>query len=224
VATSKEKRKMKLSISKIKIDEQLYPRAHMDPEHISRLTAALQAGAHFPPIVVEAKTYRLVDGRNRCEAHKGVGIKTIEAIEKVYRNEADFFADAVRLNASHGQPLDAASTRSAIIRLYSFGYSKEVISELIRVPADHLEMIRRGFDDAKGNGKPIAVKGDGEQPVISEKRKELIRKFAGEKAMFYVRQLVQMLEEDVHPKTRLFHDTMNDLMKWWNLVKANSPN
>jgi hypothetical protein len=215
---------MKLSISKIKIDEQLYPRAHMDPLHISRLAAALRTGAKFPPIVVEAKTYRLVDGRNRCEAHKGVGIKTIEAVEKVYRNEADFFADAVRLNAAHGQPLDAESMRTAIIRLYSFGYSKEVISELVRVPTDHLETVRRGFDDVKSNGPPVAVKGDSKQPAISEKQKELARRFSSEKAIFYVKQLVQMFDDDVHPRTRLFRDQMDDLVRLWTLVKPKSVN
>jgi len=213
---------MKLSISKVKIDEQLYPRAQLDPMHVARLTAALQSGAQFPAIVVEARTYRLVDGRNRCEACKAIGIKTIEALEKTYRNEADLFADAVRLNSSHGLPLDAESVRSAVLRLYGFGYTREAISEVTRVPVDHLEVIRRGYKD-KQNGQPIAVKGYKDEPVVSDKEKERARRFSSEKAMFYVKQLDQMFADDLYPRTRLFGDAMDDLVRLWTLTKPKMP-
>src|SRR5580765_6491751 len=129
---------MKLPIEKIVIDEAIYPRSSVNDSNVSKLVLALNTGTVLPPITVEAKTFRLVDGRHRYEAYKKIGLKTIEATAKVYKNEADLFADAVRNNIGHGLPLDGYTVRAAIIRLSEYGYTKEAISDVVRMPVAQL--------------------------------------------------------------------------------------
>src|SRR5580765_905255 len=149
---------MKLAIDKIVIDENIYPRSSVNEFNIAKLVSALSTGTALPPITVEAKTFRLVDGRHRYEAYKRKKLKTIEAVTKVYANEADLFADAVRNNIGHGQPLDSYTVRSAIIRLTEYGYSKDAISDVVRMPLEQIEKIERGYASEQASGKPLALK------------------------------------------------------------------
>src|SRR5262245_23763595 len=137
----------KVDIQKIVIDASIYPRGSgINESHLSRMVHALSTpGTKFPPVLVEAKTLRLVDGRHRYEASMKVGLKTIEIIEKVYKSEADLFADGVRANVQHGQPMDTHSVRAAIIRLEAYGYTKEQIGECVRLPLEQIVKIERGF-------------------------------------------------------------------------------
>lgn len=212
----------KLQISSIVIDESLYPRNGINEMHLHRLVAAINTGAQLPPVIVEAKTRRLVDGRHRYEAAKKLKWKTIEAIEKTYKNEADLFADAVRLNIAHGAPLDQYTVRSAIIRLQTYGYSKQAISEVVRLPPADLEKIERGFATDTA-GKPIALKGGLSHlagHALDEQQKQINRRYSGPKAVFFVRQIAGLLANDMHPQTETFAREMDDLCKLWNTIRS----
>lgn len=212
----------KIAIEKIIIDESLYPRSGINDFTIRRMTFALTVGTRLPPIVIEAKTFRLVDGRHRYETYKQEGIKTIEAEEKVYKNEADLFADAVRLNIGHGQPLDLYSVRGAIIRLEAYGYSKAAISEIVRLPINQLGKIERGFANDE-SGKPIALKGGLSHlagQTLDPQQQQVNRRYSGPKAVFFVRQLAGLLANDMYPQTETFAQEMTELCKLWNNVKS----
>lgn len=214
----------KLALEKIAIDETLYPRNGVSSINVSRLIHAIDSGAKLPPIIVEAGTYRLVDGRHRYEAYKHKELKTIDAIEKVYKNEADLYADAVRLNVVHGEPLDLYTIRTAIIRLTSYGYSKEEISEVVRLPVEQITKAERNFAHNE-KGEPIALKGGLKHlagQTLDTHQQEINRRYSGPKALFFVRQLLGMLGNNMHPTTSAFADEMDALCKTWHDVKAKS--
>jgi ParB-like chromosome segregation protein Spo0J len=119
---------------------------------------ALQSGAEFPPITIEKKTFRLVDGRHRYEAFKRSGKHQIEVVEKRYLSEKELFAAAVILNIGHGAQFDSVSLERSIQRLTAFGYSQEHISKIVRVPPAFMTDIFRGYVKAE-KGQPIATKG-----------------------------------------------------------------
>lgn len=210
---------MKLAIEKIVIDENIYPRTSVNEFNISKLVAALGTGAVLPPITVEAKTFRLVDGRHRYEAYKKHGLKTIEAVTKVYKNEADLFADAVRNNIGHGLQLDSYTVRSAVIRLSEYGYSREAISDVVRMPVEQLEKIERGYASEQASGKPIALKGGLSHlkgASLSARQMQINRHYGGAKATFYIRQICELLENDMAPlQSEAFVDEMNKLVGLW---------
>lgn len=208
---------MKLDISAITIDENLYPRKDISLVHVNRLAHAILAGAKLPPITIEAGTRRLVDGRHRVEAHKQLDMAQITVSEKVYKSEADLFADAVRLNIGHGEALDHYSVQNAIIRLEQYGYAREQISEIVRLPFDRIDKIRRGFAVSE-TGEPLAVKGGlphlrGE--TLSDEQQAVNRRYSGGKATFHARQLRELIANGIWPKTAAFRREMDELTALW---------
>src|SRR5262245_28255480 len=109
-----------LELSKIVRDKTIYPRNGISDVHVGRLVSALKTGVTFPPLTLEAKSHRLVDGWHRYDAYQRQGVTKVDVEQRVYNSEADLFADAVRLNAQHGEPLDQYSIRSAIIKLTAY--------------------------------------------------------------------------------------------------------
>jgi ParB-like nuclease domain len=217
-STERKGKQMKLAIEKIVIDEGIYPRSSVNEFNVGKLLSALSTSTVLPPVTVEAKTFRLVDGRHRYEAYKRKGLKTIEVNTKVYKNEADLFADAVRSNISHGQPLDSYTVRSAIIRLTEYGYSKDAISDVVRMPLEQIDKIERGYANEQASGKPMALKGGLSHlkgMSLTPRQIEINRHYGGGKATFYVRQLCDLLENDMAPRSDSFVYEMNKLVQLW---------
>lgn len=213
---------MKLATDKIVIDEQIYPRKSVNEYNVSKLVFAHETGAKFPPLIVEAKTNRLVDGRHRYEVYKRAGLKTCEVTQKVYASEADLYADAVRLNIAHGHSLDQFDVRNSIIRLEQYGYKIEQISEIVRLPVDNIERIHRGFA-ASEDGAPLALKGGlGHMrgQTLTARQQEVNRNYAGGKATFYARQIRELLDSDMWPtQSESFITEMNRLTDAWSRIQ-----
>lgn len=214
---------MKMKLADIIIDETIYPRTQVNLYAVQQMVHALKSGAVFPPLIVEAETHRLIDGRHRREAYTREGVDKIAVTEKVYASEADAYADAVRLNIGHGQSLDQYSVRAAVARLIEFGYERAAISEVVRVPVDHLETIVKGFAVAP-TGQPVALKGGlrhmAGQP-LSEKQMNVNRSYAGGKATFYARQVADILTADLWPReSQAFCSEMDRLTDLWQKVRA----
>jgi hypothetical protein len=211
---------MKIKVSRIVIDESIYPRSSVSQINVDRLRAALRTGVKLPPLVIEARTNRLVDGRHRHAAFQQESINQCEAIEKVYANDAELFADAIRCNIGHGEPLDHYSIRRAILRLAEeYGYQRETISEIVRLPVPQIEHIEKGFAAKLEDGKPFAVKGGLPHLAgvsLSAEQREVVKHYSGGKAVFQARQLADLLEHDMWPrKSASFAAEMNRLTKLW---------
>jgi hypothetical protein len=209
---------MKMKRNRIQCDETLRARAHLDPITVGRLIDAYNAGARFPPLVVEAHTRRLVDGWHRNAAYETLSIDTIEVETRTYASEAELFADAVRLNVAHGQPLSGYDLRSAIARLTALGYERISLSELVRIPPPKIDDITRGFGHAP-TGQAIALKRGlahlkGQR--LSANQIEAMRHYGGNPATFYARQLALLLEQDMWPHDNAnFRDAMDRLVELW---------
>ena len=214
---------MKLALDKIVIDPSIYPRTRVNLFHVNKLRSALSAGAVFPPLVVERETHRLVDGLHRHGAYKAEGIATVDVVAKKYASEAELFADAVRLNVGHGEPLDQYTVRSAIIRLTEYGFAREQIIEIVRLPPVKLDEIQRGFAYNAENNKPMALKGGLDHMAgarLDPEQQEVNRHYSGQKATFYVRQLCGLLEADMWPvKSENFTHEMDRLVTLWEQIK-----
>lgn len=115
-------------------DQEIYPRHKVDGTHVSALVEAKAAGSNLPPVIADRATNRIVDGVHRWRAHKRSGDSTIAVEFRDYENEADLLVDAVRLNSSHGRPLDSFDrTRSALL-LQNAGCSIETIAITLHIP------------------------------------------------------------------------------------------
>jgi hypothetical protein len=213
---------MKLAIDEIVIDDTVYPRNGMNEFTVQRLALAGEAGAKFPPLVVESGTRRLVDGRHRLEVYKRKGVNKVDVIIKKYATEADLFADAVRLNIGHGTPLDQYTIRNAVLRLEEYGYRRDQIAEVVRLPLDRIEKIERGFASTS-EGHPIALKGGlshmrGE--TLNAEQQKLNRRYSGGKATFHLHQLCVLIETDMWPRSHDFQEGMEKLIALWGKIDA----
>jgi hypothetical protein len=211
---------MKVDLKKIVLDPNIYPRSGVSQYNVSRLVAALKTGSKLPPVTIEASSNRLVDGWHRHAAFIEEGVERIECVAKTYSTEADLFADAVRLNIGHGEPLDSYSIRNAIIRLESYGFKRAQISEVVRVPADRIEKIERGFATGPA-GEPVALKGGLEHlhgSQLTEAQQSVNRHYSGGKATFHLRQLCSLLESDMHPRSESFEHEMRRLINLWTKI------
>src|SRR5215813_804283 len=116
-------------------DFDIYPRNDVSSTHVSMLCDAISIGDPVPPIVVDKKSKRIVDGFHRYRAYKRIGRDKIPAVWREYKSDAELFADAVRLNAAHGRAFDAYDRKRAILKLEAFGLSPQAISAIVHIPA-----------------------------------------------------------------------------------------
>lgn len=86
-----------------------------DEAHVKRLA---EADAPLPPILVDRRTMRVIDGMHRLMAASLRGHRTIEA-EFFDGSEADVFLRAVQENIAHGLPLTKADRVAATERIIS---------------------------------------------------------------------------------------------------------
>src|SRR5579859_6840630 len=84
-----------------------------DRAHIVRLA---ESETSLPPILVDRRTMRVIDGMHRLMAASLQGRDTIEVIF-FDGSEADVFLRAVEENVAHGLPLSLADRRAAAERI-----------------------------------------------------------------------------------------------------------
>ena len=208
-----------MKLSDIKIDDAIYPRNGVDHFHVGRLIDAIETGAKFPPLVIEAGTHRLVDGRHRYEAMTAKDIKSTKVIEKTYANDADLFADAARLNIDHGLKLSNFDIKHVIARLEDFGFTRDKIGDIVRTPMTKIEEIARGFASGPA-GEAVALKGGLHHKKgmkLTERQVEVNRHYAGGKPVFYVNQIIALLESDLWPRDNTnFVEAMGKLVILWH--------
>jgi len=101
-----------IAIEQIVWDPSIYPRSKWSSSTVERYAEALEAGARFPPVVLEAGTNRLLDGKHRLEAYKLAGRTTILAEwHKVPEGMSPKYY-AATLSAAHGDRLSYADLKA----------------------------------------------------------------------------------------------------------------
>jgi ParB-like chromosome segregation protein Spo0J len=118
-----------------------------DKAHIARLA---ETETSLPPILVDKRTMRVIDGMHRLMAASLQGKETIEVIFFT-GNEADVFLRAVQENVTHGLPLSQSDRRAAAVRIIAShpDMSDRVIAKSVGLAAKTVAAIR------KNSGKEV---------------------------------------------------------------------
>jgi hypothetical protein len=101
-------------------DWNLWPRyeaGNLDSTNVRRMREAMEAGIALPPIIASKKDFRIVDGFHRVTAYLaqfGDDV-SIDVDLREYKNDAELFLEAARLNSSHGLPMTPKDKAHAII-------------------------------------------------------------------------------------------------------------
>jgi hypothetical protein len=102
---------VKIKLTDVVWDKEIYPRERWNTATIERYADALEAGAQFPPIILEAGTNRLLDGKHRTEAHDKAGLEEIEAEWRTIPDGMTARYYAASLSSQHGDRLSNADIK-----------------------------------------------------------------------------------------------------------------
>jgi hypothetical protein len=126
-----------LRIEQVKLDEETYPRMHVDWVTCARYYNALRSGAVFPPITVAVldKNYYLVDGMHRLRAFRDNKETHIQCEVLKGLDKKQIFLEAVKRNIGHGRQFSTQEVTNICITLDNWKMSQEAISEIVHIPA-----------------------------------------------------------------------------------------
>ena len=112
-----------------------------DKAHIARLA---ETEAPLPPILVDRRTMRVIDGMHRLMAASLQGRETIKVVF-FDGNDADVFLRAVQENIAHGLPLTQSDRRAAAERIIASHpqMSDRAIGHSVGLAAKTVAAIRR---------------------------------------------------------------------------------
>jgi ParB-like chromosome segregation protein Spo0J len=116
-----------------------------DKAHIARLA---ETETLLPPILVDRRTMRVIDGMHRLMAASLQGRETIDVIF-FEGSEADVFLRAVQENIAHGLPLSQADRRAAAERIIASHpqMSDRAIGHTVGLAAKTVAAIRKSSSD-----------------------------------------------------------------------------
>jgi len=182
------------------MDYDFYPREQIQAFHVNEIIQALEAGVTLPPVVVDRKSRRLIDGFHRVRAHlRHFGSNAeILATMKTYGSEAEMYLEAIALNASHGAKLSPYDRARCVARSEELGISLEVVATALNTTLEKVTTIK-AEKFATFNKEPRALKRTAVHLAgteLTSKQDEYVRKSGGMHQLFYVNQVAAMLEAD----------------------------
>ncbi|KKM98626.1 hypothetical protein LCGC14_1156090 [marine sediment metagenome] len=195
-------------LSELVLDFDLYPRTQIDSHHVSEMVEAENAGTEFPPIVIDKKSKRVIDGFHRVKKHLRCHgpDATIPVVEKTYKNDAAMLLDAIRYNANHGRNLSSFDRMHSILLAGKLGLTDKAVAGALSTTEDRVKVLRLNKSARVGNGK-VSVTVPIKQTIRHMAGKKLTRsqvdankKLGGMNQLFYVNQLLTLIESDLIDK------------------------
>ena len=199
-----------MGIKKVKaisliLDWNLWPRQsvnQLDQVNISRMKAALKNGFTLPPVIVNESDNRVVDGFHRTTAilsYLGDDAE-IEVDYRKYKNEAEMFLDAGRLNAHHGMPMNSKDRAHFIHKCRQFKVPPAVIAEALHInPESMKKFVTERIAYSGETGETIALAA-GASNLAGKKLNEVQEHFArhasGCKMQVHLRILINAMKAD----------------------------
>ena len=146
------------------IDWNLWPRQSaqkLDSTNLARMKAALRAGFTMPPILVNKKDNRVVDGFHRVRAILDVfgDDGKVEVIYKDYANDAEMFLEAGATNHHQGLPMSPKDRAHFISKCRKLKIPWPAIAEALSSDAEALKEFvkKRTAKTESGETIPLAA-------------------------------------------------------------------
>jgi hypothetical protein len=187
-----------VQIEDLKLDYDIYPRTQISDTHIHAMQDAVEAGVELPPILVDAKSMRIVDGFHRySRAHRN-GESSIPAILENFPDEAAVFEAAVKANSSHGKPYAPYERAKIVKQAQDFGLSIDRISASLFMTVQKVSEIQAGFVGVGKTSGPVkATISHLRGGRITKDQAIAAQKLGGMPQRFYVEQLLILVENDL---------------------------
>lgn len=188
---------LKVKLSSLKLDYNIYPRHQIDSYHVTQMVEAIQSGTELPPIVINKKDKRIVDGFHRFKAYQKLLGKTAVIIVETreYVSEIDLFQDAVSLNSAHGKSLSSYDVAHIINKAEELEMAPEVVASMLHMTLEKIGEMKI-HRTAIYNMEPVSLKGTtghfaGKE--LSDDQNLYNTKAGGPSQLFFVNQVILML-------------------------------
>jgi hypothetical protein len=218
-----------LAIAQLKEDLDLYPRGQIDSTHVTHILQARESGRIMPPITIDQKSKRIVDGLHRTRAERRLhGAKAkIRCDLRTYANEAAMLEAAIRLNSTHGRGLSSFDRIVAIEKAQAFNLDDQRLARAMNLSPTALAKLRRDCIITSSNGlkQDVALK----MPVrhlrgktVTTAQGDIIRdKLGGNTQTFVTNQLILLIENDLidraneglHERLVVLHRLLSQFLK-----------
>lgn len=200
-----------LDLDLMDFPEEIYPRSHVDWRTVARYHDDMIGGVVFPPISVVADNgrYIVIDGWHRCQATQRAGISEISA-EVLDLPKSEWYVEAVRRNNQHGKSLNYWERITIAARLEGEGKSPTEIAQILSASQQFAMSVsarsiaRQGPDGVINIAlKPalLQIRDQLESQISTtaelENLVEIQKYMSGQKQLGMVRQVVDLLENDL---------------------------
>lgn len=186
--------------SELVFDFTLYPRVSVDAQHVAYIAEAMRAGASFPPVIVDKKSKRVIDGFHRIKAVLRLNPDgKIEVEWKSYRNEQEMFLEAVTLNAGHGRTLAMYDRTRCVVVAEALGIDPARIATALHLTVERITELLATRTATFGGG-PVPLKRTllhmaGRRLTKAQEKAQ--EKLSGMNQVFYVNQLITLIDADL---------------------------
>jgi hypothetical protein len=192
----------KVKVGELVVDFSIYPRSDVDSQHITYMAEALDAGVHFPPIVIEKGSNRIVDGVHRTRMFKSRcgDDYEVEVIEKTYKNEPALLLDAIRLNAGHGRTLTMHDRTHCILLAAKMEVPEDELASALCMTVEKvgaLRVDRIGTLHVGQTTRSIPLKRTIRHMAgksLTKGQSEANDRLSGMNQVFYVNQVILLIE------------------------------
>lgn len=206
----------KVKLERLVLDYNFYPRTQVSDEHVSNIREAILAGRELPPILVDAKSFRIVDGFHRYFAYKQLQFDEVMANVRNYKYEEYMLEDAVRLNSDYGRPFHTQDRRWIILRAEELGLSRAWVAEVLGITRERVDQLTTQRAYCADEIVPLKcglVNMAGHE--ITEKQRRANEKWGGMNAAFYAKQLIIYLDSEF-PVSQELAGLLDALTAIWN--------
>ena len=189
----------RVKAASVVLDFDLYPRNNVDAHNVRSIVDAILAGQEMPPVIIDRKSKRVVDGFHRVKAVLRADPEgELDVVEKAYRNDAAMFLDAMKYNATHGARLDPCDRTRCTIIAARLSIPLDAVAGALHMPIEKLGNLRDTRTARNGGGSlsiPLkrTIKHMGGRK-LTKPQQAANEKLSGMNQAFYANQLILLIE------------------------------
>ena len=194
----------KMKAADILLDYTLHPRNNVDAHNVRSICDALEAGETMPPVIIERKSKRVVDGIHRVLAFlRRDPESVIDVIEKDYKNDGEMFLDAIKYNATHGARLDPCDRVHCVHTAERLHVPLDKVAGALHTSPEKLGDLRTYRTAIGSGGLHIPLKRTFQHMAGKRLNKAQVKvneRSSGMNQSFYANQLIDLIESELLDK------------------------
>lgn len=191
----------RIKLSELVIDYTIYPRHKVDDYHVRSMVESLRSGSGLPPMLVEKKSRRVIDGVHRYHAYQRVNGPDFSApcILKEWPDEKSLVIEAIALNSAHGRSLTTFDKARCVALAETWGIEPVALATALKIRVERLEILKATRLAFHGQ-ESVALKatvGHLAGKELSDNEFSFIPRAGGPPQAFYINQVIALLENNV---------------------------